>query len=77
MTSTTQKLLEQALALPEDERAALADALAGSLGEVDERLSPKWRAEISRRIEAIETGDAHLIPGDEVEERLRKALRHD
>ena len=36
--------------------------------------SLEWTAEIVRRIEAVERGESRLIPGDEVEARIREAL---
>ncbi len=74
MTAEAKKIFEQALALPEPERAALIDALADSLQAVDEDLSPEWEAEIARRIDAVERGESTLIPGDEVEARIRRTL---
>ena len=53
MTSAAKKILEDALSLPEEERAALVDALNESLEAPEDALSPEWRAEIARRIEAI------------------------
>ena len=74
MTAEAKKIFEQALALPEPERAALIDALADSIVGADDDLSPEWKAEIARRIEAVERGDSRLIPGDEVEARIRETL---
>jgi putative addiction module component (TIGR02574 family) len=72
--AAAKKILEDALALPEQERAALIDALADSLMSEDDDLSPEWKAEIARRIEAVERGESRLIPGDEVEARIRETL---
>ena len=74
MTSTAKKILEEALALPDDERAELVDALSASLESPADDMSPEWKAEIGRRIEAIERGESKLIPWDEVEARVRTAL---
>jgi len=74
VTAEAKKVFEQALALPEQDRAALVDALSDSLHGTDEDLSPEWKAEIARRIEALERGESHLIAGDEVEVRLREVL---
>jgi putative addiction module component (TIGR02574 family) len=73
VTAEAKKTFEQALALPEQERLALIDALADSLVG-DDDLSPEWKAEIARRIAAVERGESHLIPGDEVEARIRQTL---
>ena len=75
MTSVTKKILEDALALPEEQRATLVAALNESLETTEDDLTPQWKAEIARRIEAVERGDSRLIPGDEVEARIRKKLR--
>ena len=74
MTSTSKKILNEALALPEEDRAALVDALNESLETPENDLRPEWKAEITRRIEAVERGESRLIPGDEVEARIRATL---
>ncbi len=74
VTSTARRILEDALSLPEEERAALVDALNESLEEPADDLSPAWKAEIIRRIQAVEQGESRLIPGDEVEARIRETL---
>jgi len=75
VTAGAKKVFEQALALPDEERAALMEALSDSLHEASGELSPQWTAEIGRRIEAVERGESRLIPGDEVEARIRETLR--
>ncbi len=75
MTAEAKRVLEQALALPEEERAALMEALSDSLHEASGELSPEWKAEIERRIEAVEGGESRLIQGDEVEARIHETLR--
>lgn len=75
MTSTAKKILEQALALPEEEREALVEALAGSLARPPVDLSDEWKAEIARRIAAVERGESKLIEADEVDARVRAAFR--
>ena len=67
-----RKVLDDALALPAEERAALVDALTESLEPVN--VSPEWHDEIRRRIEAIERGEAKLVPWDEVRARLRSKI---
>ena len=74
MTAQAKKIFEEALALPEQDRAALVDALTDSLLAVEAPLGPEWTAEIARRIEAVERGESRLIPGDEVDARVREAL---
>ena len=77
MSSEAHKILEQALALPANERASLVEALGNSLEGDGESLRPEWITEIERRIVAVESGDSRLIPGDEVEAKILKSLSSD
>ncbi len=74
MGSEARKILEQALALPSEERASLLEALGESLEPGNDTLSPEWKSEIESRIAAVERGESKLISGDEVEARLLQAL---
>ncbi len=74
MTSEARKLLETALALPQDERAALVEALSDSFEFEPEELSPEWRAEVGDRIAALESGEVEAIPWSDVEARIRRTL---
>ncbi len=57
-----EKVLADALALTTEEREALVEALGDSLDPIE--LSPEWKAEIARRIESVERGDATLLDAD-------------
>ncbi|HSN97945.1 MAG TPA: addiction module protein [Candidatus Nanopelagicales bacterium] len=61
-----------ALALPPEERAALAAELLESLdaGEADEGVAEAWEAEIGRRLGEIERGEVKTIQASEVLKRL-------
>lgn len=61
------EILDEALALPPEERAALVDALSASLEPVE--VSAEWQSEIRRRIEAIERGEAELVSWNDVRAR--------
>ena len=67
-----QAIRSAALALPPDERAALAAELLESLDdeEADEGAADAWEAEIARRLTEIERGEVTLIPAAEVLSRL-------
>ena len=55
VTDAARKLLDEALRLPEDERAKLASELLASLdGEPDAGWEEAWLAEVDRRVEAAE-----------------------
>ena len=74
VTSATKKILEGALALPENEREALVEALSDSLDPETVELNPEWISEIRNRIAQIESGKAKTIPWDEVDARIKKSL---
>jgi len=72
--SDPKRLLEEALHLPAEERAALAGALIESLDlEVDEDMEAAWSAEISRRLERVDAGVAKTIPWSEARRRILAA----
>ena len=63
----------QALKLPPEERAQLADRLVDSLFK-DQNIEDAWSAEVERRIEEIESGRAKLIPAADSIARARAAI---
>jgi putative addiction module component (TIGR02574 family) len=72
---TTEQLFQSALALPEEERLELVEAL---LAECDRALTrpfdDAWLAEVQRRSAEIDAGTATLTPWPEVKQRVRKRL---
>lgn len=74
MSLTIEQIMEEAMKLPPEARADLADWLWVSV-ESRESVQAAWDAEIARRIEEIESGNAELIPGEEVLARIDKKLR--
>jgi len=58
VTAAAKKVLEDALALSEVEREALMEAIGRSLPPM--QISEPWKAELTRRVEAIESGRAVL-----------------
>ena len=63
MGSDATKLLEEALKLPAEARAALAGSLIESLDEtVDEDAEAAWADEIRRRLQELDAGKAKTIP---------------
>ena len=75
MVATLEDLAEQALRLPSDERARLAELLVESLAS--DPLGPidrQWLAEATRRREDLASGRVTGIPGEEALRRVRDAL---
>ncbi|MEJ2327386.1 MAG: addiction module protein [Chromatiaceae bacterium] len=69
-------VLEQALALPAEQRLRLVDALLSSLNApTSPEVERAWREEAERRVGEIETGRVRLIEGEEAFARLRAKYR--
>jgi putative addiction module component (TIGR02574 family) len=68
MSPSAQRLLEEALALPEDARTDLLEALFESLDgpqQPTEEVEAAWADEIARRLRDVEAGAVKPIPWDE------------
>ncbi|MGI9072707.1 MAG: addiction module protein [Bryobacteraceae bacterium] len=75
MAKDAGHLLQDALALPPEARAALADSLLESIDtEVDEDAESRWREETRRRMAELDSGAVRAISWSEIETRLRKRL---
>lgn len=78
--AVVDKLLEQALQLPEKERGELASRLLRSLESVDdEELSPEaweaaWTDELDRRVREVREGTTQLVDGEEVFRRAAERI---
>jgi putative addiction module component (TIGR02574 family) len=71
---TIEQIAEEALALPSEERASLADRLVESLDPVDDsNVRQLWTAEARHRLDEIRSRRVKTIPGDEALARVRKA----
>ena len=70
---SAEEVLKDALALPAEDRAAIAGSLIGSLDDdvVDEDAEVQWAAEIARRIAEADAGIAEFVPWSEARQRLR------
>ena len=79
--STADDILQQALQLPQHERAGLAHQLIVSLDSVDldepkeEGYDEAWAAEIQRRLESFDRGETTARPWQEVLAEMREQLR--
>lgn len=75
MSLTTERILEDVLALPDDQRAELAVRLLQSLDrEVDPDAEEAWAVEIERRCAAVEAGETTLSEWHDVRCRIEKEL---
>lgn len=71
MSSAAAKLLEEALKLPVEARAALAGSLLDSLDDtIDEDVEQAWAVEIARRLEEVQSGKVRGVPWAEARRRI-------
>lgn len=71
MSPELDELLKRAMALPPEDRAAMANSLLDSLDETeDEDAEAAWGDEIKRRVDDIRSGQVKTIPGEEVLRQL-------
>jgi putative addiction module component (TIGR02574 family) len=70
MGSEVSDLLKRALALPLDERAALANTLLDSLETTDQSVQEAWDQEVARRIEDLKSGKAVTVPWEQLRREL-------
>ncbi len=66
MNLTVEQVAEEALALPSEARALLADRLVESLDPAEDGLVRQlWVSEARRRRDDVRSGRVKTIPGDE------------
>jgi putative addiction module component (TIGR02574 family) len=70
MSPEISDLLKRALALPVDERAALANTLLDSLETPNQSLDEAWDDEVARRMQDLKAGKAVTVPWEELHREL-------
>ncbi|HEY0140840.1 MAG TPA: addiction module protein [Thermoanaerobaculia bacterium] len=71
----TTTLLEQALSLPENERARIAARLLESLDETGQSdVDAAWAAEIERRCAAVDAGELVTSDWKDVRARIEREI---
>lgn len=76
MAATVERLAEQALKLPSESRAQLADLLVESLdADALGRIDRLWVAEAKRRRDDVRAGHVTTVPGKHARRKVRDALR--
>lgn len=74
----SDRLLSEALQLPDGERAALAGQLIESLDhQIDDGVEAAWSVEIQRRLQRLDVGLAKTVPWAEARRRLLAAAGSD
>ena len=74
MTPTSEAVFNAALALPAEERAALAEQLLDSLNPPtdQEEINRAWVEEVDRRLRAYREGKTKAVPAEEVFRELQR-----
>jgi putative addiction module component (TIGR02574 family) len=75
MSMTVEQIAAEALSLPSEARALLADRLVESLDPAEDGVVGQlWAIEATRRLEDVRSGRVQTIPGDEALARVRSAV---
>lgn len=73
MKLSTKDILDQALEMPEKDRAAIAERLLASLDDKpDPDVEEAWQREIQRRLAQLDRGEVECVPWEEVRNRMGK-----
>jgi len=72
---TVEQIVEEALSLPSEVRALLADRLVESLDPAEDGyIHQLWASEALRRRDDVRSGRIETIPGDDALARVRRAV---
>lgn len=69
-----QDLIDEASALPVDERALVVESLLKSLNPIEATVDEKWAEVAESRLEELESGRVNPVSGDEVFRKIRSRL---
>jgi putative addiction module component (TIGR02574 family) len=69
-----QELIDEANALPVDERALVVESLLKSLNPTETDIDGKWAEVADKRLAELESGAVEAVPGEEVFEKIRSKL---
>lgn len=69
---STKELIAEAIALPVEERALVADSILRSLNPPRSGIDRKWATVAQRRLAELRSGEVKAIPGEEVFARVWK-----
>lgn len=73
MTASAKNLLQEALQLPSNDRAALVEGLIHSLDKPDPALDALWLKEAEDRLAAYHSGELAVVDAEEVFRGLGKS----
>lgn len=59
-------LIDEAEALPVEERALVVDSLLRSLNPPESKIDEKWASVAQERLKGFRSGDVEALPGEDV-----------
>lgn len=68
----TKKLIDEAAAIPVEERALVVDSLLRSLSQPESGIDDKWILVARKRLAEMRSGSVEAIPGGEIFEKIWK-----
>jgi putative addiction module component (TIGR02574 family) len=74
MTALAEKIYDEVLDLPTDQRLGLIDKLLESINPSISSIQEAWVKEAEQRLESYREGKAQSIPGEEVFRKLQDRL---
>jgi putative addiction module component (TIGR02574 family) len=75
MSLTVEQIVDEALGLPSEARALLADRLVESLDPAEDGYARQlWAAEALRRRDDVRAGRVHTVPAEQALAQVRQAL---
>ena len=75
MHMTVEQIADEALALPSEARALLADRLVESLDPAEDGyIRQIWMREARRRVDEVRRGEVNTVPADEAFAQVRQAI---
>ncbi|MHB8347426.1 MAG: addiction module protein [Acidiferrobacterales bacterium] len=73
MKSSAKEILDRAMEMPENDRAAIAERLLASLdAKPDQNVEEAWQQEVQHRLSELDRGDVECVPWEEVRATLGK-----
>lgn len=74
MTALAEKIYDEALELPSDERLGLIDKLLESITPAEHSIQDAWVAEAETRLHEYKVGTVHAVPGEGVFSKIHNRL---
>jgi putative addiction module component (TIGR02574 family) len=71
----TEKLFEDAVSLPVEDRIKLIEKLLESTNPPEKEIDEWWVKEAEKRVQELDKGDVIPVPGEEVFEKVKKRFK--